>query len=140
MVVMDRRADARQASPLPSYTKVPGYNRLMGAYVEAQKLVSEGLIEKKVLHGVDDRIGELMKLVSADVANEKLGGRPSPKLRGQVDQLTQLLVGLSDAALDRQSAALDSDDRAAAALRDALAQIRAEEEGYRELKELEDNQ
>jgi hypothetical protein len=50
-----------------------------------------------------------------------------------------LALGLTDAALDRRAAALDSDDQAAAALRKALERIRAEERGYRELGELGEN-
>jgi hypothetical protein len=139
MMVMKRRDRARSIAPSTNYAKVPGYRRLIKAYDQAEGLVAAGIIDAKVLRGVPDRIDELMRLVSADISNEKLGGRPSPQLRSQVDQLTSLIVGLTDAALDRRTAALDGHDEAAAALREALAQIRAETQGYQELKELEDN-
>lgn len=109
----------------------------MGAYEQARHLVAEGVIEQRVLAGVAERIEEVIGLLSADVSNEELGGRPSARLREQVEELTQLLVGLTDAALDRRTAALDSDNQAAAALREALGRMRAEEQGFRELGELE---
>lgn len=77
--------------------------------------------------------------MSADATNQELGGHPSARLREQVDELTDLLVGLVDAAVDRRTAALDSDDQAAVALREALGRMRAEERGYRELGELDDS-
>ena len=116
----------------------PGYRRLMTAYEQARGLVAAGIIDESALHGIEERIAEVIRLLSADVTNQELGGRPSARLRAQVDELTDLLVGLADAALDRRTAALDSDNQAAAALREALARMRAEERGYREIGELDD--
>jgi hypothetical protein len=116
----------------------PGYRRLMTAYEQASGLVAAGIIDESALHGIEERIAEVIRLLSADVTNQELGGRPSARLRAQVDELTDLLVGLADAALDRRTAALDSDNQAAAALREALARMRAEERGYREIGELGD--
>ena len=131
-----------QAEPsrpnLPSELR-PSYRRLMTAYQQAGSLVADGLIDEGVLQGVEERIHEVIRLLSADVTNQELGGRPSARLREEVDELTDLLVGLTDAALDRRTAALDSDDQAAAALREALGRMRAEERGYREIGELDDN-
>lgn len=117
----------------------PSYRRLMTAYEQARGLVAHEIIDGNVLRGVEERILEVIRLLSADVSNQELGGRPSARLRGQVEELTNLLVGLADAALDRRTAALDSDDQAATALRESLGRMRAEEQGYRELGELEDN-
>ena len=117
----------------------PGYRRLTTAYEQAKGLVADGIIDASVLDGIEERIVEVVRLLSADVTNQELGGRPSARLRGQVDELTDLLVGLADAALDRQTAALDSDNQAAAALREALGRMRAEERGYREIGELDEN-
>ena len=131
-----------QAEPtrpnLPSELR-PGYRRLMTAYEQARSLIPEGLIDESALQGVEERIHEVTRLLSADVTNQELGGRPSARLREELDGLTDLLVGLTDAALDRRTAALDSDDQAATALREALGRMRAEERGYRELGELDDN-
>ena len=116
----------------------PGFRRLITAYEQAQIMVSDGIIDNAVLTGIEERILEAVRLLSADVTNEELGGRPSSRLRDQVDELTNLLVGLVDAAVDRRTAALDSDNQAALALREALGRMRAEERGYRELGELDD--
>lgn len=141
MLVMQKRASSA-TQDLPPKLDIPGalrpsYRRLLGAYGQAQKLVAEGVIEPRVLQGVAGRIEEVIGLLSADVSNEELGGRPSARLREQVEELTDLLVGLTDAALDRRTAALDSDTQAATALREALGRMRAEEQGFRELGELE---
>jgi len=117
----------------------PSYRRLITAYEQARSLVADGTIDDGVLAGIEERILEVVRLLSADVNNQELGGRPSARLREQVNELTDLLVGLVDAALDRSSAALDSDNQAALALREALGRMRAEERGYRELGELDDN-
>ena len=117
----------------------PGFRRLITAYEQAQIMVSDGIIDNAVLTGIEERILEAVRLLSADVTNEELGGRPSSRLRDQVDELTNLLVGLVDAAVDRRTAALDSDNQAALALREALGRMRAEERGYRELGELDEN-
>ena len=131
-----------QAGPtprnLPSKLRA-SYRRLMKAYEQASSLAADGLIDHSVLRGVAERIHEVIRLSTADVTNQELGGRPSPRLRGELDELTDLLVGLTDAALDRCTAALDSNDQAAAALREALERMRAEERGYRELGELDEN-
>jgi hypothetical protein len=131
-------ATERTQPDLPSELR-PGYRRLMTAYEQAGVLVADGLIDEGVLQGVEERIHEVIRLLSADVTNQELGGRPSSRLREEVDELTELLVGLTDAALDRRTAALDSDDQAAAALREALGRMRAEERGYREIGELDEN-
>jgi hypothetical protein len=141
MLVVQKRASSA-TQELPPKLDIPGalrpsYRRLLGAYGQAQKLVAEGVIEPRVLQGVAGRIEEVIGLLSADVSNEELGGRPSARLREQVEELTDLLVGLTDAALDRRTAALDSDTQAATALREALGRMRAEEQGFRELGELE---
>ena len=140
LVLQTRASSAHQELPLkpeiPNALR-PAYRRLVGAYEQARHLVAEGVIEQRVLAGVAERIEEVIGLLSADVSNEELGGRPSARLREQVEELTQLLVGLTDAALDRRTAALDSDNQAAAALREALGRMRAEEQGFRELGELE---
>ncbi|MGI8517123.1 MAG: hypothetical protein ACR2ME_02090 [Acidimicrobiia bacterium] len=139
IIYLRRKSADSEAQPVASPLTVrPEYQRLQAAHDQVTSLVTDGLIEGKVLSGVDDRIKELIRLHDADVSNQELGGSPSQLLREQVDQLTDLLVGLADAALDRRSAALDSDDQAAASLREALGQMRAEERGYRELDELED--
>ena len=117
----------------------PGFRRLITAYEQAQSLVTDGIVDNGVLTGIEERILEVVRLLSADVNNQELGGHPSARLREQVNELTDLLVGLVDAALDRSSAALDSDNQAALALREALGRMRAEERGYRELGELDDN-
>jgi uncharacterized membrane protein len=117
----------------------PSYRRLMTAYEQARSLVTDHVIDDGILEGVEERIQEVIRLLAADVTNEELGGRPSAQLREEVDELTELLVGLADAALDRRTAALGSDDQAAAALREALGRMRAEEQGYRELGELDDS-
>jgi hypothetical protein len=116
----------------------PSFRRLITAYEQAQSLVGDGIIDSNVLTGIDERILEVVRLLSADASNQELGGRPSARLRDQVDELTDLLVGLVDAAVDRRTAALDSDNQAALALREALGRMRAEERGYRELGELDD--
>jgi hypothetical protein len=141
MLVMQKRGSSA-TQELPPKLDIPGafrpsYRRLLGAYEQARTLVTEGVIEERVLRGVAERIEELIGLLSADVSNEELGGRPSARLREQVEELTDLLVGLTDAALDRRTAALDSDTQAATALREALGRMRAEEQGFRELGELE---
>ena len=140
LVLQTRASSAPQGLPpkpeIPDALR-PAYRRLVGAYEQARHLVAEGVIEQRVLAGVAERIEEVIGLLSADVSNEELGGRPSARLREQVEELTQLLVGLTDAALDRRTAALDSDNQAAAALREALGRMRAEEQGFRELGELE---
>lgn len=125
------------ASKIPAEVR-PGYRRLITAYDQAQGLVADGIIDKSVLAGIEERILEVAQLLSADASNQELGGRPSDRLRDQVDELTELLVGLVDAAVDRRTAALDSDNQAALALREALGRMRAEERGYRELGELDD--
>ena len=117
----------------------PSYRRLMNAHEQAKNLVAEGVIDGSVLEGIEERIAEVIRLLSADITNQELGGHPSARLGDQVDELTDLLVGLVDAALDRRTAALDSDNQAAAALREALGRMRAEERGYREIGELDDN-
>ncbi len=141
MLVLQTRASSapEELPPKPEIPDAlrPAYRRLVGAYEQARHLVAEGVIEQRVLAGVAERIEEVIGLLSADVSNEELGGRPSARLREQVEELTQLLVGLTDAALDRRTAALDSDNQAAAALREALGRMRAEEQGFRELGELE---
>jgi hypothetical protein len=101
--------------------------------------VADGIVDDGVLAGIEERILEVVRLLSADANNQELGGRPSGRLREQVDELTDLLVGLVDAAVDRRTAALDSDNQAALALREALGRMRAEERGYRELGELDEN-
>lgn len=142
MLVMQKRAASATTQELPARPEIPGalrpaYRRLLEAYEQARNLVAEGVIEQRVLRGVAERIEEVIGLLSADASNEELGGRPSARLREQVEELTELLVGLTDAALDRRTAALDSDNQAAAALREALGRMRAEEQGFRELGELE---
>ena len=141
MLVLQTRASSapQELPPKPEIPDAlrPAYRRLVGAYEQARHLVAEGVIEQRVLAGVAERIEEVIGLLSADVSNEELGGRPSARLREQVEELTQLLVGLTDAALDRRTAALDSDNQAAAALGEALGRMRAEEQGFRELGELE---
>jgi hypothetical protein len=117
----------------------PSYRRLIAAYEQARSRVADGIIDEGVLTGIEERILEVVRLLSADVTNQELGGRPSARLREQVNELTDLLVGLVDAALDRSSAALDSNNQAALALREALGRMRAEERGYRELGELDDS-
>ena len=117
----------------------PSYRRLIAANEQAKSLVADGIIDHSVLAGIDERIVEVVRLLSADASNQELGGLPSARLRDQVDELTDLLVGLVDAAVDRRTAALDSDNQAALALREALGRMRAEERGYRELGELDDN-
>ena len=117
----------------------PSYRRLIAANEQAKGLVADGVIDARVLAGIDQRIVEVIHLLSADATNQELGGQPSARLREQVDELTDLLVGLVDAAVDRRTAALDSDDQAAVALREALGRMRAEERGYRELGELDDS-
>jgi hypothetical protein len=117
----------------------PSYRRLIAAYEHARSLVAGGIIDDSVLVGIEERILEVVRLLSADASNQELGGRPSARLRDQVDELTDLLVGLVDAAVDRRTAALDSDNQAALSLREALGRMRAEERGYRELGELDDN-
>ena len=117
----------------------PSYRRLMTAYEHVKSLVAEEIIDESVLQGIEERISEVIRLLSADITNEELGGSPSARLRGQVGELTDLLVGLADAALDRRTATLDSDNQAAAALREALGRMRAEERGYREIGEIDDN-
>ena len=117
----------------------PSYRRLIAANEQAKGLVADGVIDARVLAGIDQRIVEVIHLLSADATNQELGGHPSARLREQVDELTDLLVGLVDAAVDRRTAALDSDDQAAVALREALGRMRAEERGYRELAELDDS-
>jgi hypothetical protein len=140
MLIMQRRSSSPEESPLkpeiPDEMR-PSYHRLLGAYEQARTLVADGLIETNVFRGVGERIEEVVGLLSADVSNQELGGRPSARLREEVDELTELLVGLADAALDRRTAALDSDNQAAAALREALGRMRAEEQGFRELGELD---
>ena len=111
----------------------------MTAYEQVKSLVAEEIIDESVLQEIEERINEVIRLLSADITNEELGGSPSARMRGQVDELTDLLVGLADAALDRRTAALDSDNQAAAALREALGRMRAEERGHREIGELDDN-
>jgi hypothetical protein len=69
-----------------------------------------------------------------------LGGRPSERIRKQMGELTDHLVGLTDAALDRRTAALDSENQAAVAPREALARRRAEEQGFREVGQLDTEQ
>jgi hypothetical protein len=115
------------------------YRRLIAANEQAKSLVADGVIDESVLAGIDERIVEVIHLLSADATNQELGGRPSTRLRDQVDELTELLVGLVDAAVDRRTAALDSDNQAALALREALGRMRAEERGYRELGELDES-
>ncbi|MBA3362689.1 MAG: hypothetical protein H0T94_14730 [Acidimicrobiia bacterium] len=139
-IIYLRRKPADVEAPLADLplTVRPEYRRLQTAHDQVTSLVTQGLIDENVMSGVDDRIKELIRLHDADVSNQELGGQPSRRLREQVDQLTDLLVGLADAALDRRSAALDSDDQAASSLREALGRMRAEERGYRELDELED--
>lgn len=117
----------------------PTYRRLIAANEQAKSLVADGVIDDSVLAGIDQRIIEVVRLLSADASNQELGGLPSARLRDQVDELTDLLVGLVDAAVDRRTAALDSDNQAALALREALGRMRAEERGYRELGELDDS-
>ena len=117
----------------------PSYRRLIAANEQAKGLVADGVLDDRVLAGIDQRIVEVIRLLSADATNQELGGHPSARLREQVDELTDLLVGLVDAAVDRRTAALDSDDQAALALREALGRMRAEERGYRELGELDDS-
>ena len=117
----------------------PSYRRLLAAYEQARGMVADGMIDSSVLTGIEERIIEVARLLSADVTNQELGGRRSGRLRDQVDELTDLLVGLVDAAVDRRTAALDSDNQAALALREALGRMRAEERGYRELGELDEN-
>jgi hypothetical protein len=139
-----QRRSRRVSEPVPPL-KVPkslrpSYRRLLSAYDQARTHVAAGLIDADVLRGIDGRVAELLDLVSADVSNQVLGGQPSVQLLSQLEQLTALLVGLTDAAIDRRTAALDSDNRAAAALREALGRMRAEEQGYRELGELDEKQ
>lgn len=117
----------------------PSYRRLIAAYEQARSLVADDIIDDSDLAGIDERILEVVRLLSADASNQDLGGRPSARLRDQADELTDLLVGLVDAAVDRRTAALDSDNQAALGLREALGRMRAEERGYRELGELDDN-
>ena len=117
----------------------PSYRRLIAAYEQARSLVADDIIDDSDLAGIDERILEVVRLLSADASNQDLGGRPSARLRDQFDELTDLLVGLVDAAVDRRTAALDSDNQAALGLREALGRMRAEERGYRELGELDDN-
>ncbi|HUP14442.1 MAG TPA: hypothetical protein VM848_00040 [Acidimicrobiia bacterium] len=117
----------------------PSYRRLIAANEQAKGLVADGVIDDRALAGIDQRIVEVIHLLAADATNQELGGRPSARLREQVDELTDLLVGLVDAAVDRRTAALDSDNQAALALREALGRMRAEERGYRELGELDDS-
>jgi hypothetical protein len=138
LVLQRRRKPALQPSFKPPVAVRPSYRRLVAAHQQAEALVAEGVIAAGVLRGVDQRIEALMHLMAADVSNQRLGGRSSKDLRAQIDELTSLLVGLVDAALDRQTAALDSDNQAAASLREALGRMRAEEQGYRELGELDD--
>jgi uncharacterized membrane protein len=132
------RPQTKPEIKLPAVVR-PSYRRLMTAHEQAKNLVAEGIIDESVLEGIEERIDEVIRLLSADITNQELGGHPSAPLRDQVDELTDLLVGLVDAALDRRTAALDSDDQAAAALREALGRMRAEERGYREIGELDDN-
>ena len=140
ILIMQRRSSSPEESPskleIPDEMR-PSYRRLLGAYEQARTLVADGVIETNLFRGVGERIEEVIGLLSADVSNQELGGRPSVRLREEVDELTELLVGLTDAALDRRTAALDSDNQAAAALREALGRMRAEEEGFRELGELD---
>ena len=137
-VLYFRRKVAVVELPKPEMPKAmrPTYRRLMSAYEQAQMLVVEGVLNEGVLRGIDERIAEILHLLSADVSNEALGGQRSTRLRSQVEELTDLLVGLTDAAVDRRTAALESDNRAAASLREALERMRAEEQGYREIEEL----
>ena len=140
MLVIGKRSAPNEQ--LPSQPEIPDnlrppYRRLLEAFEQTRNLVAEGLIEERVLRGVAERIEEVVVLLSADVSNQELGGQPSARLREQLDELTELLVGLTDATLDRRTAALDSDNQAAAALREALGRMRAEEQGFRELGELE---
>lgn len=135
------RADLFQAkvpTEIPAELR-PSYRRLIAAYEQARTLVADGIIDEGVLAGIEERILEVIRLLSADVTNQELGGRPSARLREQASELTDLLVKLVDAALDRSSAAMDSDNQVALALREALGRMRAEEKGYRELGELDDN-
>lgn len=137
-MLLMRRKPAREQTPPPKLPTAvrPSYRRLIAAYDQVRGLVDEGVIDASVLEGVEDRIEVLIRLLAADVTNQKLGGQPSRRLREQVDQLTGLLVGVVDAALDRRTAALASDDQAASSLREALVRLRAEEQGYRELDQL----
>jgi len=114
------------------------YRRLLAAHEQISSLADAGIIEPAALGGLDERIDRLARLLTADASNEELGGQPSRQLRSQVDELAELLVRLSDAALDRQSAALESDDRSAVDLRESLQRMRAEERAFRELGELDD--
>lgn len=145
MLYLLRRPDqaerplAQQTRPEIPVEVRPSYLRLTAAYEQARSLVADGIIDNGVLVGIEERILEVVRLLSADVTNQELGGVPSARLRDQVDELIDLLVGLVDAALDRRTAALDSDNQAAVALREALGRMRAEERGYRELGELDEN-
>ena len=144
MLYLSRRASRAEQPRTQPQIKLPAevrpsYRRLMTAHEQAKSLVAEEIIDESVLEGIEERIAEVIRLLSADITNQELGGRPSARLRGQVDELTDLLVDLVDAALDRRTAALDSDDQAAAALREALGRMRAEERGYREIGELDEN-
>ena len=144
MLYLRRRPSIREQPRTKREIKVPAairpsHRRLMTAHEQAKNLVAEGVIDEIVLEGIEERIAEVIRLLSADITNQELGGHPSARLRDQVDELTDLLVGLVDAALDRRTAALDSDNQAATALREALGRMRAEERGYREIGELDDN-
>ena len=129
------RAVAREPASEPA-PFLPEQRRLVDAFDQVKGLVEAGVIEANVLRGLDDRIEELGRLLAADASNQSLGGQASERLEQQAVQLTDLLVGLADAALDRR-AALDGDDVAATSLREALAQMRAEEQGFRELEEID---
>jgi hypothetical protein len=120
--------------PLPKQVR-SSHDRLVKAYDDACRMAEAGVIETSSLRGVGSRIDELGRLLSADVHNQTMGGQSSNRLREQVEELTDLLVGLVDAAVDRRTAALDNEKSSATALREALERMRAEEGGHREVLE-----
>lgn len=138
MLYLRRQRTATEEQIAEPTSVPPAQLRLLAAFEQVEGLVTAGVIEASVLRGLDERIEELGRLLAADVSNQALGGQASGRLEEQAAQLTDLLVGLADAALDRRSAALDTDDLAATSLREALAQMRAEEQGFRELEEIDD--
>ena len=97
------------------------------------RMCDEGIVSEEVLGLVNGRFARLELLLRADVASLRLGGRKSDRLRAEIESFRDLLVELIDAAVEHQSALLDSVDIAPIVLAELTEWLRSHTQARREL-------
>lgn len=132
----DRLAAIRQreriVSTLPNPTRA-AWRRLQDAHDVVRALAADGhLAPGTDLRELDTHMDELLRLLEVDRRTDRLGGATSSTVRTRMGELTALLVGVADAAIEHRAVRLGE-----AALPDTLTEARdtlaASTGAYREL-------